>query len=107
LNSNEKERIGCNGGICKALGTDCNIFLLASNTNAFTCLSPIARNQVPGKHFIQFEEQLTIQQMNQVANQLANQPNKLIWMQSFQETFHQNEQSTVYLQCRMQSFQVR
>ncbi len=25
LNSNEKERIGCNGGFCKALGADCNI----------------------------------------------------------------------------------
>jgi hypothetical protein len=32
------------------------IFLSASNANAFTCLSPIARNQVLGNHFIQFEK---------------------------------------------------
>ncbi len=25
LNSNEKERIGCNGGFCTALGADCNL----------------------------------------------------------------------------------
>ncbi len=25
LNSHEKERIGCNGGFCKALGADCNL----------------------------------------------------------------------------------
>jgi hypothetical protein len=32
------------------------IFLSASNANAFTCLSPIARNQVQEKHWFQFEE---------------------------------------------------
>jgi hypothetical protein len=32
------------------------IFLLARHANAFTCLSPIARNQVRGNHFIQFEK---------------------------------------------------
>jgi hypothetical protein len=40
LNSNEKERIGCNGGFCKALGADCNLSI------AFTILSPVAGNQV-------------------------------------------------------------
>jgi hypothetical protein len=32
------------------------IFFLASNANAFTCLSPIARNQVQEKHWFIFEE---------------------------------------------------
>ncbi len=32
------------------------IFLLASNANAFTSLSPVAGNQVHENHFIQFEE---------------------------------------------------
>jgi hypothetical protein len=32
------------------------IFLLASNANAFTSLSPVARNQVQEKHWFQFEE---------------------------------------------------
>jgi hypothetical protein len=32
------------------------IFLLASNANAFTCLNPIARNQIQEKHWFQFEE---------------------------------------------------
>ena len=35
------------------------IFLLARHANAFTCLSPIARNQVQGNHFIQFEEPMS------------------------------------------------
>jgi hypothetical protein len=35
------------------------IFLLARHANAFTCLSPIARNQVRGNHFIQFEEPMS------------------------------------------------
>jgi hypothetical protein len=35
------------------------IFLLASNANAFTCLSPIARNQVQENHWFQFEEPMT------------------------------------------------
>jgi hypothetical protein len=32
------------------------IFLLASNANAFTSLSPVAGNQVREKHWFQFEE---------------------------------------------------
>jgi hypothetical protein len=35
------------------------IFLLARHANAFTCLSPIARNQVWGNHFIRFEEPMS------------------------------------------------
>jgi hypothetical protein len=35
------------------------IFLLARHANAFTYLSPIARNQVWGNHFIQFEEPMS------------------------------------------------
>jgi hypothetical protein len=35
------------------------IILLARHANAFTCLSPIARNQVQGNHFIQFEESMS------------------------------------------------
>ncbi len=35
------------------------IFLLARHANAFTCLSPIARNQVRENHVIQFEEPLS------------------------------------------------
>ena len=35
------------------------IFLLASNANAFTCLSPVARNQVQENHWFQFEEPMT------------------------------------------------
>ncbi len=34
------------------------IFLLASNANAFTSLSPVAGNQVQEKHWFQFEEQM-------------------------------------------------
>jgi hypothetical protein len=37
------------------------LFLSAMHTNAFTCLSPIARNQVQGNHFIQFEESISKQ----------------------------------------------
>jgi hypothetical protein len=47
------------------------IFLLESNANAFTCLSPIARNQVPGNHFIQFEES-----MNDPKNEPSQKPTK-------------------------------
>jgi hypothetical protein len=35
------------------------IFLLARHANVCTCLSPIARNQVQGNHFIQFEESMS------------------------------------------------
>jgi hypothetical protein len=58
------------------------IFLLASNANAFTSLSPVAGNQVQEKHWFQFEEPINnptnepsckplSKPMN---NQLANQP---------------------------------
>jgi hypothetical protein len=50
------------------------IFLSASNANAFICLSPIARNQVLGNHFIQFEEPMNNPKKYQLANQRANQP---------------------------------
>jgi hypothetical protein len=35
------------------------IFLLARHANAFTCLSPIARNKVRGNPFIQYEESIS------------------------------------------------
>jgi hypothetical protein len=46
------------------------IFLLARHANAFTCLSPIARNQVQGNHFIQFEEP-----MSNPTNEPIREPN--------------------------------
>jgi hypothetical protein len=50
------------------------IFLLARHAHAFTCLSPIARNQVQGNHFIQFEEPTSepIKRMDLDAELLTN-----------------------------------
>jgi hypothetical protein len=45
------------------------IFHLARHANAFTCLSSIARNQVLGNHFIQFEEP-----MNDPTNEPSREP---------------------------------
>jgi hypothetical protein len=45
------------------------IFLSASNANAFTCLSSIARNQVQKKHWFQFEEP-----MNDPTNEPSCEP---------------------------------
>jgi hypothetical protein len=58
------------------------IFLLASNANAFTSLSPVAGNQVQEKHWFQFEEPMnnptnepSCKPMSKPMNdQLANQP---------------------------------
>ncbi len=44
-------------------------FLLASNANAFTSLSPVAGNQVQEKHWFQFEEP-----MNNPANEPSFKP---------------------------------
>ncbi len=61
------------------------IFLSASHANAFTSMSSVAGIKVRKSIGFNLKNQLMIQQMNQVANKLANQPNKWIWMQSFQE----------------------
>ncbi len=53
------------------------IFLLARHANAFTCLSPIARNQVPGNHFIQFEESIS-KQKNEPSYESNSKPIKQI-----------------------------
>ena len=44
-------------------------FFWARHANAFTCLSPIARNQVWGNHFIQFEKP-----MSNPTNKLSCEP---------------------------------
>jgi hypothetical protein len=46
----KKERIGYNGGFCKALGADCNLSF-GKNANTFTRLSPVAGNQVQENHW--------------------------------------------------------
>jgi hypothetical protein len=51
------------------------IFLLARHANAFTFLSPIARNQVRGNHFIQFEESIS-QQKNEPSHEPTSEPIK-------------------------------
>ena len=45
------------------------IFLLASNANSFTSLSPVAGNQVQEKHWFQFEEP-----MNDPTNETSCKP---------------------------------
>jgi hypothetical protein len=51
------------------------IFLLARHANASTCLSLIARNQVWGNHFIQFEEPMS-NPMNEPSRGPIQKPTK-------------------------------
>ena len=51
------------------------IFLLARHANAFTCLSPIARDQFLGNHFIQFEEPMS-DPMNEPSRDSTSKPIK-------------------------------
>jgi hypothetical protein len=53
------------------------IFLSAMHTNAFTCLSPIARNQGQGNHFIQFDESIR-EQKNKPSRKPTSKPIKQI-----------------------------
>jgi hypothetical protein len=64
------------------------LFLSVSYASAFTSLSLVAGNQVWVNYLNQLQQPMSDQKMNQVMNQLTNQPNKWIWMQSFQVTFH-------------------
>jgi hypothetical protein len=51
------------------------IFLSAMHTNAFTCLSSFARNQVHGNHFIQFVESIS-KQKNKPSRKTTSKPIK-------------------------------
>jgi hypothetical protein len=64
------------------------LFLLASHANA---LSLVAGNQVWVIHLIQLQQPMSNPTNEPSCEQFANQPNKWIWMQSFQTTFHQNK----------------
>jgi hypothetical protein len=83
------------------------LFLLASRVHAFTSLSSVAGDQIRINHLPGYSNKRAFQQVNQVANQRANQPmikwlmiKQLIedWngMLSFLISFHQNKESIVY-----------
>jgi hypothetical protein len=65
------------------------IFFSASHANAFTSLSSVAGNQVWVNYLIQLQQPISDPTNEPSCKPIfSNKPNKWIWMQSFQPTFH-------------------